>query len=483
MRMRHITSVIGILFLFLSEMASAQVFPAMIATEWKGKTPWADKVTVKFDKMSSVPGKVGLMHNSSIVVTGPAGTFICKYVLTHWQKTTVGYDFQYRYSHVKNGVGTGTLRMKITGTTPKNARMTITGQKPAKGKYYATLSGATLNPVIEERLKTIAVYEVRARKIFPFVDNILYVEDTNDNPLVLISGENGKAIDWIKGIAKVYENARPILTNVWAFNNWIVLQANQNWLLWDGKTPVEDCRALESWDEIKGGNDRYVFVVNKEAGYELWDMDNLQCLYRWGRNGNMPDYVSSIPLTITSDLRVWYDKSSDVNYGPVYLNPQEGRFYNYPLSNEDYIKKNDIKHINKIRFYGDYIYVACARRIYRMNMMSPGKWEEFLRIPIDVNNSVDDFCMTPNGNVLVIGPRVELYRSGAFDTPQVLGYNEKLETGLSDYSHKTIWLNLSKIQSDSKGNFVIKENNCIYIYNPDGIVGYTETYGKVTKFN
>ena len=75
-------------------MASAQDFPAMIATEWKGKTPWADKVTVKFDKMSSVPGKVGLMHNSSIVVTGPAGTFICKYVLTHWQKTTVGYDFQ-----------------------------------------------------------------------------------------------------------------------------------------------------------------------------------------------------------------------------------------------------------------------------------------------------------------------------------------------------------------------------------------------------
>ncbi len=50
-------------------------------------------------------------------------------------------------------------------------------------------------------------------------------------------------------------------------------------------------------------------------------------------------------------------------------------------------------------------------------------------------------------------------------------------------THKTIWLNLSKIQSDSKGNFVIKENNCIYIYNPDGIVGYTETYGKVTKFN
>lgn len=340
-----------------------------------------------------------------------------------------------------------------------------------------------------ERLKTIAVYEVDTRYVSILDGALLYAEDNKNNPLVLIYNESGKAVDWIKGKANVYEDARPTIDRVYPYNNCIVLKTYKElqgikWLVWDGKSELENCRVLESWDEVKGGNGRYVFIVNKKAGYELWDMDELKCLYSWKPyNTYMPEYgANSGPLYIASDFGVWYQKGNGVDTGPRLLSIKDDRFYDFPLSGEKYIKNNGVNNFSRIRHYNDYVYVACGRRIYRMNMLSPGQWEEFLKIPSTIDNEVNNFCITPNGNVLVIGKRVELYRSGAFDIPQLLGYDEKINTGLKQYAHQTLWLSLSNICTDDKGNFVIYIDKTIYIYNPDGIVGYTETYGKVTDF-
>ena len=367
--------------------------------------------------------------------------------------------------------------------------MSLSGaaQRSTRSKRTATRPKATVAKPI--RLKTIAAYEIDARRVTCDYGNIYYAEDNNNNPLVFISGESGKGVDWIKGKADVYENIRPGISGIYPFDQCIVLETSKpmqrvRFLVWDGKSELDNCPELEGWAEIKGYNGRYTFIVNRQDDYELWDMADRKRLQKWQRYTTMmPEYGQhSGPLFIASDLNVWYRKGDDVKTGPIFLNVKEGKFYNCPLSNEDYVKNNNIRQFGAMRKQGDYLYVACGRRIYRINMLTHNKWEEYLRIPPTEDNEFENFCITSNGSVFAIGKRVELYRAGDFDNPRLLGTGRKLKTGLKPYSHQEIWLNLSKIRVDARDNFIILNDKTIYVYNPDGIVGFKDTYGTIVKY-
>ena len=251
-------------------------------------------------------------------------------------------------------------------------------------------------------------------------------------------------------------------------------------------TSFDSNSVLEGWNYIRGMSGKYAFVCNSQSQYELWDMDELERLYRWKPyNSQLPGYDEYMrdgnPVFIASDRSIWYIKGNSVDGSINQLIPDNGSIYNYILSNEEYIRKNHVTQFSRVRQFNDYIYVACERRIYRMNMLSPGTWEEYARIPISEDNTFHDFYIAPNGNLLVIGQRVELYRPGSFDKPQLLGTDYKLNTGLKEYAFSTIWLNFCKIRADKNSNFIFFKDSELYIYNPDGLVGYTESYGKVTN--
>lgn len=477
------------LFMGLSMTTIAQVYPGKISNEWEGKKS-SYLISAWFPSTQPIVGMGGSLEVRS------NGVKIGTYNFTGCKKTSIGYDLTYVYTAPKKANGVGYLRVKVTGSSRQNASLQIVTHMPYKGKgnHCAALNNVILKPKPEVRPKTIAAYSVKADAIHCGWEAILYAENTQDNPVVYIESPTGKSGFLLDGIANVYENAREPVEDAYFFDNKLVLK------LWTGNhngvytgtafvafnKSFDSKSLLEGWEKIRGMSGKYAFVCNFRSQYELWDMDELKMLYRWNAyNGQLPDYQDymrdSDPVFIASDKSIWYLKGNSINGSIVRLTPSDGSIYSYTLSNEEYIRKNHVRQIGRVRQFDDYLYVACKRRIYRMNMLSPGTWEEFAKIPISEDNRFDDFYIAPNGNMLVVGPRVELYRPGSFDKPQLLGTDYKLNTGLKEYNFSTIWLDLSRIRADENNNFIFFKDSQIYIYNPDGLVGYTETYGKVTN--
>ena len=336
-------------------------------------------------------------------------------------------------------------------------------------------------PKIENRPKTIAVYDVRNKSIAVRYGYILYVEDSQDNPIKAINEGSGITEIVMPGIAKVYEGARPFISRAFMFAGSVLLEYGNGVCIYNGKS-FESSPILSDWEEIRGYSDKYAFIQNHQAQYELWDLEKAAQIIKYkAYNSALPEYGRREPVFIASDRGIWYKHGNSVSGSIKHLNTFSGEINSYTLAKEEYVRKNHVTQFGRIRQYEDYLYVACGRRIYRMYMLSPGIWEEFAKIPITEDSEFKDFCIAPNGNMLAVGHRVFLYRKGAFDNPQLLGTDGKIKTGLQKFDYTDIWLLHNNLTVDENNNFIIYDNNRVYIYNPDGIVGFTETYGKVTE--
>lgn len=471
----------------ISINTTAQVFPGKISSEWEGKKS-SYRISARFPSTQPTVGKCGSMEIIS------NGVKIGAYNFTGCKKTNVGFDLAYVYTAPKKPNGVGYIRVKVTGSSSQNASLQIVAHIPNKGKgnHCTAINNVVLKPKMEARPKTIAAYNVKADAVRCGWGLLMYAENTQNNPVIYIDSSTGKTGRLLDGIANVYENARNVVNDLYFFEKYLVLK------MWTGnhngvytgvafsavnKSDVTSS-ALEGWDYVRGMSSRYAFIGNTREQYELWDMDELKVLYRWNAYDSQLPYPNKMtardPVFIASDQSVWFIKGNNISTGVIQLVPSENRVYNYPLSNEEYIRTNHVTEFGRVRQFKDYIYVACNRRIYRMNMLSPGRWEEYARIPITEDNDFHDFYIAPNGNLLVIGQRVELYRPSSFDKPQLLGTDYKLKTGLKDYAFSTLWLNFCSLNADENSNFIFFNDSELYVYNPDGLVGYTETYGKVT---
>jgi len=471
----------------ISINTTAQVFPGKISSEWEGKKS-SYRISARFPSTQPTVGKCGSMEIIS------NGVKIGAYNFTGCKKTNVGFDLAYVYTAPKKPNGVGYIRVKVTGSSSQNASLQIVAHIPNKGKgnHCTAINNVVLKPKKEVRTKTITAYSVNTNAIRCGEDFILFAENTQNNPVFIINSSTGESKCVLDGIANVYENARDRVDDLYLFDNRLVLKfltGNHNGVYTGTRfkaysTSFDSNSVLEGWDYIRGMSGKYAFVGNSREQYELWDMDELKMLYRWKAYNSQLPYPNKMkaddPVFIASDKSIWYIKGDQVSTGVIQLVPEGGYIYNYPLVNEDYIRKNHVTQFRRVRQFNDYIYVACERRIYRMNMLSPGTWEEFARIPISENNTFYDFYIAPNGNMLVVGQRVELYRPGSFDKPQLLGTDYRLKTGLKEYAFSDLWLNFCSINADKNSNFIFFKDSELYIYNPDGLVGYTETYGKVT---
>ena len=62
--------------------------------------------------------------------------------------------------------------------------------------------------------------------------------------------------------------------------------------------------------------------------------------------------------------------------------------------------------------------------------------------------------------------------------PEALG--TQIPTGIGDGK---IWMTLCKVSADNDGNFVLmsEDGMAIYLYNPNGLVGYNKARGTIIK--
>ena len=148
--------------------------------------------------------------------------------------------------------------------------------------------------------------------------------------------------------------------------------------------------------------------------------------------------------------------------------------------------KNKVNEINHVAKKGDSLYVSAKRRIYLMNMLQPGKWVEYAKVPLTEDNYFKTFVPDSKGNLLTSGDSfynksnscIEYYAVGAFDTPKPMG--NYIKTGLTEWGYTEI--SVEGAMTDDSDNFLKLEDSCrLYIYNPNGVKGYAKARGKIVK--
>ena len=117
-------------------------------------------------------------------------------------------------------------------------------------------------------------------------------------------------------------------------------------------------------------------------------------------------------------------------------------------------------------------------------MLSPGKWEEYAKTPPTINNRFEWFCPDSKGNLYTQGVstgdyNTQYWKVGEFDSPKSLGRD--LMTGLTKWGYTKIWLTLHKNVTDKDGNLISVGDKEFWIYNPNGVIGYTKAVGKVIE--
>ena len=260
--------------------------------------------------------------------------------------------------------------------------------------------------------------------------------------------------------------------------------------VFDGKS-VETSASLfpSKRGQMYVGSDNYLLAYDCDTeNMTIWDVKRLKVVkqarrynYSYDLDGTIPDKQNQ--GFMISDGTIWSSSSEGAKRCPV-----TGKVSYYNINKETYVvqeaQRGTYLRINKIQQAGDYLYASCKRRIYRMNMLSPGKWEEYAKMPANINNTFDWFCADAQGNLLTRGDSHEnnntlYWKVGSFDSPQPIGRD--IETGFTEWGYTRIWENLNTNFMDADGNLVSHSGSSIYIYNPNGVVGYTNTVGRIVK--
>lgn len=373
--------------------------------------------------------------------------------------------------------------------------LNVDAQTRKKNGTRKTVKTTAVKPVTKVN-KKCAIYSWKKdiRSVRVTNDFIYYVETNDNNAVMAIDRKTGDLKTIIPGIAGIYEGARPRIYSVIVCGERLFFQllnthgqSNEcgGVYVYDGKS-VETSSYLKT-GTIIDGNDNYLLTIDCGDWWKvtIWDVKTLKVIKR----------IEYGEITIPNKQNqgfVALDGSIWCNSAGVSQHPLNGKEKSYSIEREPYVVQEtkrgtyggEVLHIEKFVQAGDYVYGSCKRRIYRMNLLSPGNWEEYAKMPATIDNRFEWFCADANGNLLTRGVSSDnnntlYWKVGSFESPQPIG--KDIETGFNDWGYTKIWENLCKNYMDADGNLISHNGSDLYIYNPNGIVGYTNTVGKIVK--
>lgn len=356
-------------------------------------------------------------------------------------------------------------------------------------------------PTVKQINKKCAIYSWKkdVRSVQVTKDYIYYVEANENNAVMAIDRKTGDLKTIIPGIAGIYEGARPRISQIKICGERVFFQlVNPHGLsnecggvyVYDGKSvETSPCLSSKKTGTIIVGNDNYLLTDDcDESSITFWDVKTLKPAKRIYNAYNVDGWIKPDNYNqgfIAANGSVWCKYRED-HASCFALN---GKSTDYDITKEPYVfqenqKSSSLISINQFIQAGDYLYVSCKRRIYRMNLISPGKWEEYAKMPPTIDNRFEWFCPDAEGNLLTRGVSSDnnntlYWKVGSFDSPQPIG--KDIETGFNDWGYTKIWENLNKNFMDADGNLISHNGSNIYIYNPNGVVGYTNVVGKIVK--
>ena len=344
---------------------------------------------------------------------------------------------------------------------------------------------------VSKKTALTAGYEIKAlKRVCVSNKYIVYLENNKNNAIVGIERSTGNVKTIVPGIANIYEDARPYFYEVWVSGNRIFAEVSLSRYsheagkveYWEYDLETGKLNTIhKDWYNFLEANKDYILVINQKTRLaELWDSNQMKCVGKY-ENDDFRFEGYGLKLFISSDGKIWR-----WHYGLAQLLPRGGE-KTYGLDTE-YMQRNNVDKIGKIRQRGDLLYVAAKRRIYVTNLLQPGEWKEFAKVPATEDNVFHTYIVDSKGNLWTQGDEskgdteryIELYKAGDFDNPIPMGTSFK--TGLSQYFWTDI--SLSGIEMDDDDNMIrIEDSRRLYIYNRNGVVGYTNGVGKITTIN
>ena len=375
--------------------------------------------------------------------------------------------------------------------------------------YYLMLTvlfiGMTLPVAAQNRRATKPAdqnalkYEVRAKSVFVGQDYIYYVEDNNNNAVMGIDRKTGDVKTIVPGIANVYEGARPTIRYCMEFGGKLILETQKNGksagvYVYDGGS-LQSSLLIEKSLEIIDCNKKYM-LVKCEKGFDAEGvvMDiNMQVKVRY----NMNMHRGSYHVDDNGAVWCWNAYGLAISNGRNLLQYVGRQSFDYDLTRIPYVAQayQDNEYDTNIEcatLKDGYIYVAIARRLYRRDIKGEQAWEEVLKVPATENNKFRRFIIDPKGNILTQGDvsenyNTQLWMASDYSSPQNLGEYFTYKTSKVMGGYDKIWWSLLYGLSDADGNFVFHDKGTyitsIFVYNPKGLVGYSNTKGKVIDLN
>lgn len=356
---------------------------------------------------------------------------------------------------------------------------TATAQKRKPNKRTTTQRKPTVrwtNPATEKPIKEITGYVLNAIDFCVDSEYIYYVEKKPNNAVMKIDCISGEISTVIPGIANVYEGRREEIKRISIAGGRLIFEYGD----YPGKVGI--------W--VNGqyqGNDKWEKVLRTKGNYALIEghntLDKYLCDIKNMREVLLTDiHSNSNSVEIDINSNVWYPVNDINTIGAICLTAS-GKTTFFDLSKQPYVMSEGINNVSGGCFTsrGDYLYMSCKRRIYRLNMQQPTEWEEYAKIPPTLDSGFGQFWPNWKGDILSNGKGYYFYRAGAFDSPQSLGDWNYIKTGLLKTGWTGLWPNLSRVLVDANNNYIMLNGSCIAIYNPDGVIGYKKAYGKIYK--
>lgn len=365
---------------------------------------------------------------------------------------------------------------------------TADAQRRNNGRRHTTTPSRTpqrTTTPTERFVKEVAFYNAKVSDFCVDSKYIYYVEKKPNNAVMKIDRQTGEVSTLISGIANVYEGHRDIINKISIAGGKFIFQyADYPYklgILMEGKYHGSD-----KWEKVYKTNGDYALIECHDSSIELYDVKNMtSILVNITRNGT--------GMEIGSDGSVWYPVREWVNgkdlFGVIRLD-KAGKTTFFDLTRQSYVVSEGTEdngwHKVSISYFtsrGDYLYVSCKRRIYRINMLQPTVWEEYAKVPPTIDSKFHEFWPNWKGDILNnddgFTRRYYFYRVGAFDNPQCLSEGKYIKSGLTKFGWTEIWPSLYKIRVDIDNNYIMSGGGCLTIYNPDGVIGYEKARSKV----
>ena len=379
------------------------------------------------------------------------------------------------------------------------ARRTTTTTKAVTIPQKTTTQAKTVN-------NYFTIYDnthTYSKSTFVGSKKIYYVEaDNRNNAVKSIDCQTGAVETIVPGIEGIYEGARPVIGGVYEVGGYLFLILKKGGVyVWDGKSFETSKMIPNSWD-IHGCNDHYVFMsfmydkgtVKERIVFNVIDTKDWSLIYsfKYSNQWDKKVYLSSdgAAWSFHKGFFIKNSKGEDIDmidgYGVERL--KNGKYTYYNLYDLPYVSmSNDERghylEWGNIRQVGDSLYISVSRRIFRLDMLAANpQWEEFARLPATQPGYFGNIYLNRKGDMLTYSNKVsdadcQLWKAGHYDQPKNLG--RELTTGFNEWNWRSLSLYDAPIAIDMNDNFVIHKEGAIRIWNPDGIVGYETTKGRI----